>query len=345
MRMGDARLLRERGGTTMARTTGHDPYGDPYNQRDRYGRQDYYGEPKTGAFGDDASDAQFAAYRPLSATAEEEDYNPEDMPIFLSGEEELSGDEDAPRRRFGSGGDRYFRPAMDLSKILKLGALTAAAAGIALAIASMENPLAMFSDAKASLNGLSASKPAETQLAAVEAPAAARPAISSPAPTAAPTVGTAPTRDEIALALRTAHQSPTDIQQPEVRQPEVRPPEAKPPEAKLPEVKQPEVKQPVAAAPAPRRMAPDEVATLLKRARGLLAVGDLAPARLLLERAADAQEASAALLLAQTYDPAVLGTQDMRSITPDPAMARNWYQKAARLGSADAQQRLAQMQN
>jgi len=92
-------------------------------------------------------------------------------------------------------------------------------------------------------------------------------------------------------------------------------------------------------------MAPDEVATLLKRAKGLIAVGDIAPARLLLERAADAQEASAALLLAQTYDPAVLGAQDMRSIVPDPAMARNWYQKAALLGSADAQQRLAQMQN
>jgi TPR repeat protein len=65
----------------------------------------------------------------------------------------------------------------------------------------------------------------------------------------------------------------------------------------------------------------------------------------LLERAADAQEASAALLLAQTYDPTVLGTQDMRSVTPDPAAARDWYQKAAQLGSRDAQARLAQMQN
>jgi TPR repeat protein len=64
----------------------------------------------------------------------------------------------------------------------------------------------------------------------------------------------------------------------------------------------------------------------------------------LLERAADAQEAGAALLLAQTYDPAVLGAQDMRSITPDPAAARTWYQKAAQLGSPDATQRLAQMQ-
>jgi TPR repeat protein len=35
----------------------------------------------------------------------------------------------------------------------------------------------------------------------------------------------------------------------------------------------------------------------------------------------------------------------MRSITPDLAKARDWYQKAARFGSQDAQQRLSQMQN
>src|SRR5262245_8437173 len=101
--------------------------------------------------------------------------------------------------------------------------------------------------------------------------------------------------------------------------------------------------QPVA--PAARRMDPDEVAGLLKRAKGLLAVGDIASARLLLERAADAQEAEAALMLGTTYDPLVVGNRDMRSITPDPAMARQWYQKAATLGSADAKRRLSQLQN
>ena len=52
-------------------------------------------------------------------------------------------------------------------------------------------------------------------------------------------------------------------------------------------------------------------------------MGDIASARLLLERAAEAQDASAAYLLAQTYDPAVLGNQDIRNIAPDPAKARN----------------------
>ncbi len=97
--------------------------------------------------------------------------------------------------------------------------------------------------------------------------------------------------------------------------------------------------------PAARRIDPDELATLLKRAKGLLAIGDITAARLLLERAADAQEPEAALMLAGTYDPQVLGVQDMRSITPDPAMARAWYQKAAQLGSADARRRLSQLQN
>ncbi len=89
----------------------------------------------------------------------------------------------------------------------------------------------------------------------------------------------------------------------------------------------------------------DELAALLKRAKGLLAIGDITSARLLLERAADAQEAEAALMLAGTYDPQVLGSQDLRSVTPDPATARVWYQKAAELGSADAKRRLGQLQN
>ncbi len=50
-------------------------------------------------------------------------------------------------------------------------------------------------------------------------------------------------------------------------------------------------------------------------------------------------------MLGTTYDPQVLGNQDMRSITPDAAKARHWYQKAATLGSADARRRLSLLQN
>ena len=110
----------------------------------------------------------------------------------------------------------------------------------------------------------------------------------------------------------------------------------------------PAVREPVPvtreAAPA-RRIDPDELAVLLKRAKSLLAIGDITSARLLLERAADAQEPDAALMLAGTYDPQVLGSQDLRSVASDPATARLWYQKAAELGSADARRRLGQLQN
>ena len=89
----------------------------------------------------------------------------------------------------------------------------------------------------------------------------------------------------------------------------------------------------------------DAETTLMTRAKSLLTLGDIAAARLLLERAANAQDATAAFLLAQTYDQAVLGVRDTRSITPDPVMARDWYRKAASFGSAAAQQRLTQFQD
>jgi hypothetical protein len=108
---------------------------------------------------------------------------------------------------------------------------------------------------------------------------------------------------------------------------------------------------PVAAAASPeppppaRTLDADTLAGLMSRATSLMTVGDIAAARLLLERAANAQDATAAFLLAQTYDPAVLGTSDTRSITSDVATAREWYRKAAQFGSAEARQRLAQLQN
>ena len=99
-----------------------------------------------------------------------------------------------------------------------------------------------------------------------------------------------------------------------------------------------------AAAPS-KTLDAETLAALMTRAKSLLALGDIAAARLLLERAANAQDASAAFLLAQTYDPAVLGVRDTRSITPDPVMARDWYRKAVSFGSVDAQQRLTQFQD
>jgi hypothetical protein len=55
-----------------------------------------------------------------------------------------------------------------------------------------------------------------------------------------------------------------------------------------------------------RRLSADEVAALLKRGSGLIASGDIAAARLVLVRAAEAGDARAATMVGETYDPAVL---------------------------------------
>ena len=85
---------------------------------------------------------------------------------------------------------------------------------------------------------------------------------------------------------------------------------------------------------------PDVIAPLLRRADALIASGDVAAARLVLRRAADAGDAGAAMTLAGTYDPANLAKLGVHGIVPDVAMARSWYEKARKFGSAEAPQRL-----
>ncbi|UPK26945.1 hypothetical protein [Bradyrhizobium sp. 195] len=128
-----------------------------------------------------------------------------------------------------------------------------------------------------------------------------------------------PSREAIATAYQTALQAQTP--------------------APLPAPTPPAPPQPA------RTLDADTLAGLMARAKSLLTVGDIVAARLLLERAANAEDATAAFLLAQTYDPAVLGTSDARRIAADATAARDWYRKAATLGSAEARQRLAQLQN
>jgi hypothetical protein len=224
------------------------------------------------------------------------------------------------------------------SKILA-SVLVAAAVAILVALFSSDDMRNLAVDAKASIAAVlpapsAAAQPDSVQLtprdvqlkdpARLSGPANQTQGIRSP-PTV---VAMAPSRD----AITTAYQGAV-------------PGRAAAPAAVAPTAVAPVAMAPVAApAPPARRLGPDELATLMMRAKGLLATGDIPPARLLLERAADAQEPSAALMLAQTYDPLVLGTQDARSINTDPELARSWYQRAAQLGSADAQRRLSQMQ-
>ena len=92
--------------------------------------------------------------------------------------------------------------------------------------------------------------------------------------------------------------------------------------------------------PSQRQPNSEELAVLLKRGKDLIATGDLAAARLVLRRAAEANDAEAALALGATYDPLVLRQLKVYGFTPDAAMARSWYEKAAELGSSAAPRRL-----
>lgn len=261
------------------------------------------------------SGSYFASYHERQSVAARRAVDADDpLPIFLYDEDEEPQPPDVSQARFGA---KTRRTMLLRPRILKLGILAACAAALVFGILSVENPLSLFPNAKASLTGALAGQPGAPR-PAVETASITPASITSARP---PIAGAGPTRDQIAIALRSAHQGP----------PEIHSVAAAPP-------------PPVAAAPV-RRLDGGELAALMKRANGLIEIGDFAAARLLLERAADAQEPSAAFLLAQTYDPAVLGKPDARSITPDPAMARRWYQKAAQFGSPVAQQRLAQMQN
>ena len=87
----------------------------------------------------------------------------------------------------------------------------------------------------------------------------------------------------------------------------------------------------------------EEIATLVNRGTDYIKSGDLASARLLLRRAAEAGSASAALMLGTTYDPLSIQQLGAIGVVPDVAQARQWYEKAAALGSDAASQRLAKL--
>ncbi len=87
-------------------------------------------------------------------------------------------------------------------------------------------------------------------------------------------------------------------------------------------------------------LGPAEIAILIRRGEQLLGTGDLSSARVLLRRAAEARDARAAFALASTYDPLVLSKLRVRGFAPDTAAARDWYQRAAELGSREAPARL-----
>lgn len=88
---------------------------------------------------------------------------------------------------------------------------------------------------------------------------------------------------------------------------------------------------------------PGEAAMLMQRGRDALNNGDVSGARVAFRRLADAGRADAALALADTYDPDYLAAHNFVGVQGDRATARELYERAKRLGSAEAGRILAQM--
>jgi hypothetical protein len=89
-----------------------------------------------------------------------------------------------------------------------------------------------------------------------------------------------------------------------------------------------------------RQLDQAEIADLMKRGEAYIAHGDLAAARLVLQRAAEGGDPRATLTLAGTYDPIVLEKLGVQGFVSDIALARTWYERAKELGSPEAPQRL-----
>jgi hypothetical protein len=100
--------------------------------------------------------------------------------------------------------------------------------------------------------------------------------------------------------------------------------------------------EPSAPMPSLRALDREEIAMLVKRSEDLVAQGDIASARLMLTRAAEAGDARAALALGATYDASVLRKLGVIGVAADAARARAWYEKAAEYGSGEATRRLEQ---
>jgi hypothetical protein len=86
-----------------------------------------------------------------------------------------------------------------------------------------------------------------------------------------------------------------------------------------------------------------ELGELLARGKVLEASGDIGAARLFFQRAAEAGNAQAAFMLAETYDPTELKNLREVGLAPDIKVARIWYGKAKELGSEEALERMQRL--
>jgi len=84
------------------------------------------------------------------------------------------------------------------------------------------------------------------------------------------------------------------------------------------------------ASKATRALDPEEIKLLMKQGEQLIAAGDVVTARIVFQRAAEAGDADAAVVLGGTYDPILLAKLGVTGLRADVDKARTWYQKAER---------------
>jgi hypothetical protein len=292
-------------------------------------------------------DRRVAPYK-FGQSARTDSHAEDPVPLFLS---DYDGEPDPSEYMTPLRKDRRG----SLSSRILAGVLATAAVAVLFAMFSSDATRDIIVNAKASIAAslpapYAAVQPDPAQLTAhdtqlrnpKDATRLSAPANQTPGARAV-TTAMAPTREEITTANQSATQG---------RAPAATPPAATPPSAPAPVAAAPPVAVPVAAlppAPVPepiipgdaiQHLDPIEIASSLRRADDLIASGDLAAARLVLRRAANAGNARAAMTLAGTYDPVILEKMGVHGFVPDLAMARAWYEKAKKFGSAEATQRL-----
>jgi hypothetical protein len=84
----------------------------------------------------------------------------------------------------------------------------------------------------------------------------------------------------------------------------------------------------------------EAIALLVRQGEQLISAGDIAAARTVFQRAAEAGDLAASVALAASYDPAALKQLGVLGIHADLKKARSLYEKAESMGSAEATRRL-----
>jgi hypothetical protein len=97
------------------------------------------------------------------------------------------------------------------------------------------------------------------------------------------------------------------------------------------------------SSPPTTRLDPERIAWLVRRGADFMRMGDFAAARLVLRPAADAGDPQAALMLGATFDPVIVADLGVIGLSPDPGVARAWYQRAMASGSLEASRRIEQL--